>query len=59
MAGYAAESGAGQLIAVRAGDTKGTAHMIDTAAESDLTIFIYDTRHRCYAHDEQGWIPDT
>ena len=41
------------------GDTKGTAHMIDTAAESDLTIFIYDTRHRCYAHDEQGWIPDT
>ena len=59
MAGYAAEDGAGQLIAVQAGKTKGTAHMIDTAAESGLNIFIYDTKHLCYAYDEQGWIPDT
>ena len=59
MAGYAAENGAGQLIAVRAGKTKGTTHMIDKAKESDLTIFIYDTKHRCYAYDNRGWIPDT
>ena len=38
---------------------KGTAHMIDTAAESGLNIFIYDTKHQCYAYDNRGWIPDT